>query len=213
MVTMGNLYVWQYPQSGFVDRSYELYELVAPAAYPRPGCQAAYMRLDGLPAMLALSPPQLFALLVCAGTATAVPMRELDQLERSAPDVLVRMNPLKGLAPLQKPHHSWGLPNYYLNSSSTFVDGVVYDYVRITGSCSINLIDVTAFAVESCVMICKAVAAARKWGCLGVAPAPSNVFEDAVVVEFTGQERCLATPFPPSHTNRREEPEVACKRT
>lgn len=112
--------------------------------------------------MLALSPPQLFALLVCAGTATAVPMRELDQLERSAPDVLVRMNPLKGLAPLQKSHHSWGLPNYYLNSSSTFVDGVVYDYVRITGSCSVNLIDVTAFAVESCVMICKAVAAARK---------------------------------------------------
>jgi len=43
--------------------------------------------------------------------------------------------------------------------------------------------------------------AARKWGCLGVAPAPPNVFWDAVVVEFTSQERCLATPFPLSHTN------------
>jgi hypothetical protein len=44
--------------------------------------------------------------------------------------------------------------------------------------------------------------AARKLGCLGVAPAPPNVFWDAVVVEFTSQVRFLATPFPLSHTKR-----------
>lgn len=116
--------------------------------------------------MLALPLLELLALLLC--TADAVPMRKLDQLSRSAPDVLVRMNPLKELAPLQKLHHSWGLPNYYLNSSATFIDGVMYDYVRITGSCSIALVDATPSAVQSCVTICKAVAAARK--AAGVAP-------------------------------------------
>ena len=42
--------------------------------------------------------------------------------------------------------------------------------------------------------------AARKWGCLGVAPAPPNVFWDAVVVEFTSQAPSPVTPFPPFHT-------------
>jgi hypothetical protein len=107
---------------------------------------------------------------------SAVSMRELDRLGGGggspappAPPVLVQMNPLKGLAPLQKPHHSWGLPVAYLNGSSAgFVDGLMHDYIRITGSCSIGLTDMTETVVRSCVDICEAVAADRKRA--GVAP-------------------------------------------
>eukprot|EP01050_Picozoa_sp_SAG11_P031044 SAG11_NODE_9457_length_910_cov_0.834772_1_plen_147_part_01 len=113
--------------------------------------------------MLSRRPPLQMLLLFALGarTTVSVSMRELDQLDRSAPAVLVRTNPLKELEPLQKTHHSWGLPNIYLNSSAGLAGGVVYDYVRITGSCPINLVDATEFAVQSCVKICHATAAAR----------------------------------------------------
>ena len=93
---------------------------------------------------------------------SATPMRDLDQVDRDSPPVYMHANPLKDLRPLQKTHHSWGIDNYYLNDSSTsFLDGLMHDYVRITGSCSIALIDANPRIVQTCVAICKAVAAER----------------------------------------------------
>ena len=38
----------------------------------------------------------------------------------------IEMNPLKGLAPLQKVHHSWPIPAEYLSDASpAFLDGVM----------------------------------------------------------------------------------------
>eukprot|EP00666_Eupelagonemidae_sp_cell4sb_P002466 gene2466-13446_t len=71
----------------------------------------------------------------------------------------VRSNPLKDLAPLPKVHHSWPLPFAYLNNSDPgYLDGVVHDYVRITGSCPISLVadSRVGTAAVSCARICKA---------------------------------------------------------
>lgn len=85
----------------------------------------------------------------------------LDQL--SGCGATVQMNPLKNLSLLQKVHHSWPIPARYLNSSAaSFIDGLVHDYVRITGSCSLAIdggLNQTLLA--TCVEICDAVAEAR----------------------------------------------------
>ena len=81
------------------------------------------------------------------------------------PPVWVQTNPLKDLAPLPKVHHSWGLPSRYLNTSDpAYIDGLLHDYVRITGSCSIPLVadGYVEVMARSCVAICEATAAARK---------------------------------------------------
>lgn len=105
----------------------------------------------------------MVALAAVGKVVSAISLRELDQMDRDSPSVYIRTNPLKDLRPLQKTHHSWGIANNYLNDSSTdFIDGLMYDYVRITGSCSITLADANAKMVETCVTICKAVAADRR---------------------------------------------------
>ena len=55
-------------------------------------------------------------------------------------------------------------------SSVNFIDGLsVHDYVRITGSCPIRLLDASSTTVQTCVSICQAVAEQRQKA--GVAPA------------------------------------------
>ena len=82
------------------------------------------------------------------------------------PPVLVKSNPLKGLAPLQKRTFSSNIPGagpgaIYYNADPSFFDGVVHDYVRITGACplEINLSrdHVNTTHVETCIAICKQV--------------------------------------------------------
>ena len=108
--------------------------------------------------------------------ADALTIRDLDRQERSvggrsaSEPAFIRSNPLKMLKPLTKPHHSWYVPSEYLsNSSLNFLDGLVHDYVRITGSCPIRLLDASSTTVQTCVNICQAVAEQRQKA--GVAPA------------------------------------------
>lgn len=95
----------------------------------------------------------------------ATPSAKLSTPPAAGPaPVWIRTNPgLQHLAPLQKVHHSWGIDvPYILNGSDpAFLSGLVHDYVRITGSCSIALVDANAEVVQSCVKICEAVAPAR----------------------------------------------------
>ena len=106
---------------------------------------------------------RLVAVAAVSGTVSAISMRELDRVDRDSPPVYIHTNPLKDLRPLQKTHHSWGIGNSYLNdSSTTFMDGLMYDYVCIIGSCSISLDDANARIVQTCVALCKAVADERK---------------------------------------------------
>jgi hypothetical protein len=91
------------------------------------------------------------------------------------------MNPLIGLKELQKVHHSWPIPTQFLlNSSVVFLDGLLQDYVRITGACALPLEDMTVpprapggtssparspaagSTLETCLQLCRAVRAARK---------------------------------------------------
>ena len=75
----------------------------------------------------------------------------------------IEMNPLKGLAPLQKVHHSWPIPAEYLfDASPAFLDGVMHDYVRITGACGFGMLyGINETSVRTCAAICDAVAPAR----------------------------------------------------
>ena len=75
----------------------------------------------------------------------------------------IEMNPLKGLAPLQKVHHSWPIPAEYLSDASpAFLDGVMHDYVRITGACGFGMLyGVNETSVRTCAALCDAVAPAR----------------------------------------------------
>ena len=121
--------------------------------------------------------------LIAAAAATAPPLATLVQGSGSTPAdfasaltsncsfdsasphgcTLVHINPLKGLKPLRKPHLSWPFPALYLNSSAAgFLDGLLHDYVRITGGCSIDAGTLAvAGAVETCVALCAATAASR----------------------------------------------------
>lgn len=56
------------------------------------------------------------------------------------PPVMVRHNPLKHYPPLAKVHHSWPMPGPYGVTAGAY-DGVWEDYVRITGSFPIMLVD------------------------------------------------------------------------
>lgn len=116
------------------------------------------------------------ALLLALARAAAGP-HTLDGAARcpldSDSEAHVTINPLKDLAPLQKVHFSWPLPPRYLASSSPdFLDGLVHDYVRITGSCNLNLgntqhcrqptaDDLNRTMLDVCAEICEAVAAKR----------------------------------------------------
>lgn len=72
---------------------------------------------------------------------------------------LVHINPLKGLKPLKKPHLSWPIPTLYLNSSRGFLDGVMLDFVRITGGCSIDAGSINK--TNTCVELCAATKTSR----------------------------------------------------
>ena len=79
--------------------------------------------------------------------------------------VPISANPLRGLQPLPKYHHAWPPdPIYLANGSAGFMDGLLHDYVRITGSCNLPLNSQPAVLrarVDVCVQICTAVAANR----------------------------------------------------
>ena len=68
----------------------------------------------------------------------------------------ITVNPLRGLPPLPKPHFSWSIPSQYLSNDSV-ADGVVVDYVRITGGLSHNLADAASahVAVQICAKAAK----------------------------------------------------------
>jgi hypothetical protein len=79
--------------------------------------------------------------------------------------IYMTANPLRDLQPLQKYHHAWPPdPMYYNSSSPTFIQGLMHDYVRITGSCDVALDaqpGVLRAQVEVCIRICVAVAPNR----------------------------------------------------
>ena len=79
-------------------------------------------------------------------------------------------NDLKGLPPLPKPHYSWPIPDGYLNASHAFLDGLIADFVRITGGCSISVEGATQATVETCVQLCQA----SRWPgrCIGLNYSP-----------------------------------------
>jgi hypothetical protein len=74
-----------------------------------------------------------------------------------------RSNPLKSLPPLQKVHHAWPIPPAYLaDASPAYMDGLVHDYIRITGTCPFGILHgVNDTVVKTCAAICAAVAPAR----------------------------------------------------
>ena len=54
---------------------------------------------------------------------------------------MIHSNPLKNLAPLQKVHHAWPIPQAYLaDASPGYLDGLLHDYVRITGACPLGIL-------------------------------------------------------------------------
>ena len=85
---------------------------------------------------------------------------------------VLRSNPLKGLPPLPKIHYSWPFPfqagacandgphpgsgcvRYLNDSSPTYLDGFLHDYVRITGSCPLDLATATKLEVTTCAELC-----------------------------------------------------------
>jgi hypothetical protein len=164
------------------------------AAYGR--CAAAL--LAAMKMAVARTIPVLLLIIICCGathpgptmalniSASALPPRKTDDSGAAAPppaSVYVGANPLKDLAPLQKPHFSWALPKYYLNGSDpNFVDGVVHDYVRITGACPLDML-ATKTVVTSCVEICLAVTPQRAKAGL---PAPTiNLVYSPWYVKFS----------------------------
>ena len=107
---------------------------------------------------------------VCALQAAAPQLSPRAALLRDAealggcqePEATVQINPLKGFKELQKVHHSWPIPEHYLQSSDKgFVDGLMHDYVRITGACALSLEGLNRTLLDTCAEICDAVAAAR----------------------------------------------------
>jgi hypothetical protein len=87
-------------------------------------------------------------------------------LDCGAAGAVMTMNPLKNLSALPKTHYSWPIPVQYLASSAPdFIDGLMHDYVRITGACSLTLDASTGglnrSALSVCAEICDAVAPAR----------------------------------------------------
>jgi hypothetical protein len=94
----------------------------------------------------------------------AMSLRELDSGLGfcEGAEALVRSNPLRGLKELQKVHHSWPIPADYLGSSDpAFAGGLMHDYVRISGACSLSLEELNRTLLNSCAEICDAVAHTR----------------------------------------------------
>lgn len=92
----------------------------------------------------------------------ATSLRELDSAEACGKEAPVQSNPLKGLKELQKVHHSWPIPSVFLQDSDPgFIDGVMHDYVRITGACSLSLEVLNRTLLNTCAEICDAVASKR----------------------------------------------------
>eukprot|EP01043_Picozoa_sp_COSAG02_P011526 COSAG02_NODE_424_length_22575_cov_79.088361_22_plen_501_part_00 len=113
----------------------------------------------------------LFVMCVCAcdqasGTLQDKEMLSYCCLDCGAAGAVVTANPLKNLSELPKTHYSWPIPAQYLASSAPyFIDGLMHDYVRITGACSLTL-DVSTgglnhSALRVCAEICEAVAPVR----------------------------------------------------
>eukprot|EP00040_Diaphanoeca_grandis_P044390 m.270851 g.270851 ORF g.270851 m.270851 type:complete len:439 (-) comp91883_c0_seq1:31-1347(-) len=85
---------------------------------------------------------------------------------------LMTVNPIKNLPSLQKAHFSWPFPEGYLiNSSISFMDGFLHDYVRITGSCPISVATASELTVTTCSMVCSASASDPK-SCLALNYSP-----------------------------------------
>ena len=92
----------------------------------------------------------------------------------AGPVAILSANPLKNLPALRTPHLSWPFPEpgnladqgpkggYLSNSSSTFMDGFLHDFVRITGSCPLGLTHTTQVEVQTCAALCQANAADPK---------------------------------------------------
>jgi hypothetical protein len=115
--------------------------------------------------MAALPRPRALGfVLLSTAIVGAISLRELDSGMGYCGSVpaLVQSNPLKGLKELQKVHHSWPIPADYLQSSDPSIgDGVMHDYVRISGACSLNLEALNRTLLNTCAEICDAVASAR----------------------------------------------------
>jgi hypothetical protein len=75
----------------------------------------------------------------------------------------ISSNPLKDLPALPKVHYSWPIPSYFLRADPTFLDGLMHDFVRVTGTCAPPSISETLnrSAFEACAAICAAVAPVR----------------------------------------------------
>lgn len=99
-----------------------------------------------------------------AGGEASMTLRDLTQAAASCgPGALVQSNPLTGFKELQKIHHSWPIPEHYLQTSDpSFADGLMHDYVRISGACSLSLEALNQTLLNTCSEICDAVATARK---------------------------------------------------
>lgn len=135
----------------------------------------------------------LLVLLTCrpsASSAGPISLRELDAASAACGGALVKSNPLKGLKELQKVHHSWPIPANFLHSSdASFIDGVMHDYVRITGACSLSLEGLNRTLLNTCAEICDAVAAAR------TGPRPTiTVNYSPWYHEFPGNDPTVAGP-------------------
>ena len=128
------------------------------AALPRAPGGASGRTVLVLFVLLAYPPPS---------PAARASLRELDNVAAcggtaGTTQALVQSNPLKGLKELQKVHHSWPIPANFLQSSDpSFSDGVMHDYVRISGACSLSLEALNRTLLNTCVEICDAVASAR----------------------------------------------------
>jgi hypothetical protein len=78
------------------------------------------------------------------------------QSDPPSPPAVLQSNPLKSLPALAKPHYSWPFPPSYLrNSSVSFIDGFIGDYVRITHSCPLSASS-SQIEVETCAFWCLA---------------------------------------------------------
>jgi hypothetical protein len=62
------------------------------------------------------------------------------------PAVMQRSNPLKSYPPLPKTHLSWPIPDPY-GLEPNYADGVWEDYVRITGSFPVMLVDLNWYTM------------------------------------------------------------------
>ena len=80
---------------------------------------------------------------------------------QAAPPAQILINPLKGLAPLQKVHHSWPFGQHGMQPEASYRDGVFHDYARITGALPYSIVDLELASLNATVLICEAVRQSR----------------------------------------------------